>query len=590
MNTFYVGLAASFHDPAVAIVDPAGRVVFAEAAERYLQDKRAFNAPPDHLLRMPELIREYCDPDAQIVAAITWSGQLLSQLRRSMLGELGPLPLVLSPIMDYFVRRLDDHVWPNPNIVALRNMMLSSMIQAATNLTSSRTLKRAALVRRYDHHLTHAANACFTSPFDEALCAVIDAYGEAGSSAIYSYRGGALERIRDRRSRRGNVASLGIFYSQLCALCGFDPLKGEEWKVMGLAPYGKVDPDLRRLLQSMPSLDGLVETAEPKRARREALNELRRRQRKPGTSPLEAADLACTGQVVYSAALSRLLCKLHALGGSSNLALSGGCALNSSYNGAILSNTPFERLFVPSAPADDGNAIGAALLAYREDHPVASTTREALTPYLGTEVSRRSLEQLVEFCPLPKVRRLPDTITSETARLLADGKIVGWMQGRAEFGPRALGHRSILADPRAPDMKDRLNQRVKFREEFRPFAPSILHEFGDEYFEHYQESLYMERTLVFRPEVRARVPAVVHVDGTGRLQTVKREWSPRFHRLLSDFFDLTQVPVLLNTSFNVMGKPIIHSVEDACAIFMTSGLDALVIDDVLVEKELRPEA
>jgi len=168
--------------------------------------------------------------------------------------------------------------------------------------------------------------------------------------------------------------------------------------------------------------------------------------------------------------------------------------------------------------------------------------------------------------------------------LLAGGKLVGWVQGRAEFGPRALGNRSILADPRPVDMKDRINTLVKFREEFRPFAPSILDEFGDEYFENYQVSPYMERTLTFKESVRQKIPAIVHVNRTGRLQSVRHEWNERFYDLIYAFYELTGVPLLLNTSFNIMGKPIMHSVEDAVGLFYTTGLDALAIEDYLIEK------
>src|SRR5262249_54997606 len=194
------------------------------------------------------------------------------------------------------------------------------------------------------------------------------------------------------------------------------------------------------------------------------------------------------------------------------------------------------------------------------------------------------MDHMLRFGSIPKLRHLPGDIECVTARLLAQGKLVAWMQGRAEFGPRALGNRSILADPRPAAMKDKINSLVKFREEFRPFAPSILHEFGPDYFENYQESPYMERTLRFRDEVKDRVPAVVHVDGTGRLQTVKREWNERFFKLIEAFRQITGVPLLLNTSLNVMGKPIVHSVEDALALFFTTGLDALAIGDYLIEK------
>jgi len=303
-----------------------------------------------------------------------------------------------------------------------------------------------------------------------------------------------------------------------------------------------------------------------------------------GLAP-DPADLACSGQEVFAERMRELLGNLHARTGCDDLVLTGGCALNSSWNGRVTTATPFRRLFVPSAPADDGCAVGAAFLAWSEDHPGRAPRGAPLSPYLGSAVSSEALAKLVRFGGWPHVRHLPGTIAARTAELLAAGRIVGWMQGRAEFGPRALGHRSILADPRAADMKDRINERVKFREEFRPFAPAVLHEHGDAFFEGYQESPYMERTLTFRPAVRDRVPAVVHVDGTGRLQSLSDRWSPRFHELLCAFHARTGVPVLLNTSFNVMGRPIVHAVEDAVAAFLTTGLDALVIEDHLFEKE-----
>jgi carbamoyltransferase len=250
----------------------------------------------------------------------------------------------------------------------------------------------------------------------------------------------------------------------------------------------------------------------------------------------------------------------------------------------ILEHTGFANLHLPSAPADDGNAIGSALLAYKRYGGTLRSRSHPHTPYLGSAIPPRSLETLAKFGPRGKWRYLPGTVHKEAAAILAQGKIIGWMQGRAEFGPRALGNRSILADPRPPGMKDRINAEVKFREEFRPFAPSILHEWGPRYFDNYQESPYMERTLRFRLEVTSTVPAVVHADGTGRVHSVRRETNARFYALIEEFHTHTRIPLLLNTSFNVMGKPIIHSVEDALGVFYTSGLDALVIEDYLLEK------
>jgi len=265
------------------------------------------------------------------------------------------------------------------------------------------------------------------------------------------------------------------------------------------------------------------------------------------------------------------------------LLLGGGCALNSAANGRLLADTPFEHLYVPSAPADDGTALGAAWLAWRQDHPRTPLPPGPLSPYLGSAIDTVRLKALLRHGGLPAERR-PDDLEEAVAAELAAGEIVAWMQGRAEFGPRALGNRSILADPRDPGMKTRINAGVKGRESFRPFAPAILDEYGPDYFHDYQTSPYMERALRFRSEIAARVPAVVHVDGSGRLQSVRREWNPRFHRLLTAFQRRTGVPLLLNTSLNRMGKPMVHSVEDAVALFLTSGIDLLVIDDWILRK------
>jgi carbamoyltransferase len=282
--------------------------------------------------------------------------------------------------------------------------------------------------------------------------------------------------------------------------------------------------------------------------------------------------------------MNALLKNFHAMGISENLVLVGGCALNSSHNGQIVGQTGFTQLHVPSAPADDGNALGAALLAYFKDHPDAKPAPSVRSPYIGSTISKRTLGNLVKFGRITGMRYLPGTVHENAAQLLAEGKLVAWIQGRAEFGPRALGNRSILADPRQIGVKDRINSMVKFREEFRPFAPSILHEFGQEYFEDYQVSAYMERALVIKENAGTKVPGILHVDRTARLQSVRREWNERFYDLIRAFYDRTGIPMLLNTSLNVMGKPIVHSIEDALGLFYTTGLDALVLEDYLIEK------
>jgi carbamoyltransferase len=575
MTKNYIGLACTFHDPALAIVDSRGRVVFAEATERPCQVKRAHHFPPDNLSYVGPILDRYCEPGAEWAIAKSWSPRYGRLVR---LYEMG--------------RRLLAFVTPRSKARAAVSEQHGFMARAMYHSTdlASEGIRQVLLDRQrpgvgrgkapplptitgFDHHLTHAAAACFSSPFSEAVCAVLDGFGEWTSTGFYHYRDG---KIRPLPGQRRTTFSLGGFYQGLCRACGFDPNKGEEWKVMGLAPYGRLDPDLYQKMRAIAEVRGLRLYATGGRGCWSAMRQARLQ--------ADRADLAFTGQQVFEEWTFEVLNNLHRLGLSDNLVLGGGCALNSSCNGLILDRTPFRNLYVYPAPADDGNAVGAALLAFCRDHPDYLPTPGVASPYLGSSLSQEVLKNLVRFDRSGKVTEHPGTIHQVAARALADGKIIGWAQGRAEFGPRALGNRSILADPRRPDMKDEINSRVKFREEFRPFAPSILHEHGPEYFEHYRESPYMERTLRFRDEAAARVPAVVHVNQTGRLQTVRREWNEKFHGLIAEFHRLTGIPLVLNTSFNVMGKPIVHSVEDALAVLHTTGLDAVALEDLWVEK------
>jgi carbamoyltransferase len=579
VKTYYIGLCVTYHDPALAIVDETGAVLFAEAAERHLQYKRAPNCDADAFERLPGWLREYCPDAGRFVVASNWrSRRPWYECAAAAFGLLQARGLTRRGF-----KRLRS---PLENHQIHHMMACNRLSIARFGINLARALKEhyprcAVEFRDFDHHETHAACACYASGFDEAVCAVLDSYGERGALAFYRFRDGRLERLPEAR---GN-GSLGLYYMKLTELCGFDWGLGEEWKVMGLAPYGRLDAEIHDALQDVLQVRGLELSHPPELFG--ALEKLASKRRPKDAPALRAADLAYTGQYYFEQILFELLDRLHADHPAENLALAGGCALNSAGNGQILAYTPFRRLYVPPAPADDGTALGAAWLACRREHPEMRNAA-TLSPYLGAKLSEETLGRLIEHAGGLHIRHLPDTLCEETARLLAQGKLVGWLQGRAEFGPRALGNRSILADPRDPGMKERINARVKFREEFRPFAPSILPDRGPEYFQDYRDAPYMERALRFRPEAAARVPAVVHVDGSGRLQSVREDWNPRFHRLLQAFQRETGIPLLLNTSYNVMGKPIAHSVEDAIAVFMTSGLDVLAIGDWLLAKERSP--
>ncbi len=573
MNNAYLGLATTPHDPAIAIVNGDGDVLFAEGAERYLQNKRAWGSPPDDLIRVEELLREHCAEADRLIVCTSWTQRYCNLSRFLLLGAL------MKKGMKRAFQKIESmYNYHESRYMAAYMNRFSGVGAEFQNFSISGT--RPVIFKAYDHHMTHAATACYSSDFDEAVCAVVDGMGEGSATSFYRFENQSIKRLPGIPK---SMASLGWFYAELCRMCGFDPLRGEEWKVMGLASYGKLDEELRQLMQRLIYVkNGVPQTARNLGA---LVKELAARRCSPNESFEKAADLACTGQHVFSELFSQLLSQ-EGLRLSQNIVLAGGCALNSVWNGLVNERSPFKRCFVYCAPADDGNAIGAALLGFREFGGVFAPRARVRTPYLGSSVDTRQLQRARRYSGLPSLDVGDDEqLCRFVAEQLTQGRLVGWMQGRAEFGPRALGNRSILADPRSAEVKDRLNNEVKFREKFRPFAPAILHEFGNDYFYNYCETPYMERALRVKEQARGRIPGVVHVDGTGRLQSVTKEMNRKFHLLISRFKDLTGVPVVLNTSFNVMGKPIVHAVTDAIAVFMTSGLDLLVIENVVFAKD-----
>jgi carbamoyltransferase len=577
---YYIGLASTFHDPALAIVAPDGEVLFAEATERSLQYKRAPNCEPDLAPRMGSLLRKWVPEGAEVVVATSWGDDFSGFLDSSARTGAFDLPALaaLSPELNRsFVPERSERALVASLHLQQRRAGLGTLI----GLDRAGGHRRFAEIRRYGHHLTHAAYACGSSPFEEAACLVVDGMGETGAAALYAYESG---RVRELKRQRGR-GSIGFFFGLITDLAGFDQAAGEEWKIMGLAPYGRRDPELMDLLRRLYRIEGTrLSFADAGTIRAVAAELIARRP--PDATTEGWADLSRCGQDAFEEMMAAYLAEARRMSGSQSLVLAGGCALNSSFNGKIAGRHGFSDLYVPPAPADDGNAIGAAWLALAQDDPAWRPAAGPASPYLGSTVSTEPLERMTAW--EPRLRKLGHQgVTQEAADILAEGKLVGWVQGRAEFGPRALGNRSILADPRPANAKDLLNAKVKYREAFRPFAPSILAEHGSDWFEAYQDSPYMERTLVWREEVRPRVPAVVHEDGTGRLQSVTAERNPRYAALIEAFAERTRVPILLNTSFNVMGKPILHTAEDAILMFYATGLDALVIEDWVLTKEPR---
>ena len=448
-----------------------------------------------------------------------------------------------------------------------------------------------------EHHRAHLASAFFASPFDEAAVVSIDGFGDFSSVMWGVGRGNRIDV-------RGGVQfphSLGLFYTAFTQLLGF-PKYGDEYKMMGLSAYGqprfaaqvrdvvRVEGDQVRLnldyfIHHTTGVEMTWDGGEP------ALAPVYSRKMEdvfgPARVPREPlqprdADLAASVQTVLEECYFALLNAVHKATGLNTVCLAGGVALNCVANGMIFERTPFRELYVQPAAHDAGTAIGAALHVWHEtlDRPRGFVMRHVLygPEYNDDEIARALGAQGIEGRRLNQ-RQLIDG----TARELADGRIVGWFQGRMEFGPRALGGRSILADPRRADMKDTLNARIKLREPFRPFCPSIVAEATGDYFETDYPSPFMVQAYKIRPEQRARIPAVTHEDGTGRLQTVERDVNPLYWSLLTRFGELSGVPILINTSFNE-NEPIVNTPAQAIDCFLRTNMDVLAIGSFLIRK------
>lgn len=440
-------------------------------------------------------------------------------------------------------------------------------------------------IRYVDHHLCHAASAFFRSPFEEAAILTLDGYGERASAQIARGRGNEIEVIREVEFPH----SIGSVYAATTQFLGFRANNGEG-KVMGLASYGKptyVD-HFRRWLR--PEGDGVAvdlsafayfvergrRWAEPFEA---ALGPPRR-----ANEPLEQRhmDIAHSLQVATEEAVVHLARVARRLTDCRAVAIAGGVALNCVANARITTEAGFSSHFIQPAAGDSGTALGAALWVSHGVHGIPRVQEGPVTDYLGPEATDSDIQAELRRANLP-AQRLDDA-PADAASAIERGEIIGWFQGRAEYGPRALGNRSILADPRRADMVEILNARVKFREPFRPFAPSVLEERCSELFERGEPSPYMLLVYRTREDKREVVPAITHVDGGARVQTVNAEQNPRYHQLISAFYEQTGVPCVLNTSFNIRGEPIVNSVSDALKCFYTTDMDRLYVGDWRIDR------
>ena len=466
-----------------------------------------------------------------------------------------------------------------------------------------------AEVCHVEHHLAHLASTFLVSPFKDATVVSVDGFGDFASAAWGAGHGSRIE-IEDKVYF---PHSLGIFYMALTQYLGF-PNWGDEYKVMGLAPYGRPTflKEMRRIVHlegdgsfrldleffrhHKETMEDQWENGEPRVAAlyTRALEELLGPARQNGGEVSQShRDIAHSMQAMYEEAFFHLLNRLHERHTMDALALAGGCAMNSVANGKIYRHTPFRSVYIQSAAGDAGGAIGAAFSVAAErglikrpfvmDH--AYWGPEFSNGYVAILCEKEKDALAKERCAVQKIDDEAQLV-KEIAHAIAQGLVIGWFQGRMEWGPRALGNRSILADPRRADMKDILNLKIKRRESFRPFAPSILREHVADWFETDDDVPFMMQVYQVRTERSPSIPAVTHVDGSGRLQTVHQHANPRYYRLIDAFRKITGIPMLLNTSFNE-NEPVVCRPEEALACFLRTKMDVLVLGNFVISRAVQ---
>jgi carbamoyltransferase len=588
-----LGISCFFHDAAAALIQD-GIVTAAAEEERFSRIKHDAGFPIraiEFCLRTGKLRGEDLD-------WVVFYEKPFVKFDRILMSTLATFPRSFRVFRESMVKWLAEKLW------------VKGLIRKRIGIPRERVLFSG-------HHLSHAASAFYCSPYSEAAVLTVDGVGEWATATLGVGRDRNIELLGEIRFPH----SLGLLYSVFTAFLGFEVNEGE-YKVMGMAPYGtpKYADDVRKLLRLHDDggfsldMDYFSYHYSPDTAFNAKFERLFGAPRDPQShfftrssgypayfsdkpsnydelceQNQHYADIAASIQLVTEETLLAMARALHAKTGLSRLCMAGGVALNSVANGRILRETPFEELYVQPSAGDGGGAIGAALYVYHAvlGHPRKFVMEHA---YLGEE---HSADDIKRFLDENRIRyeylEDDDRLISRVVDALQGGKVIGWTQGRFEWGPRALGNRSILADPRRADMKDIVNTKIKFREPYRPFAPSVLVERAQEFYdlpepERHYPARFMLLVVPVKEGKRELVPAPTHVDGTGRLQTVVKETNPRYHQLIETFGKATGVPVVLNTSFNLKGEPIVNTPREAFSTFSRSGIDLLVLDRFIVAK------
>jgi carbamoyltransferase len=559
-----LGINYFFHDSSACIVDD-GELVVALEEERFSRSKHTTLFPTSAIARCLE------------VAGCGYE-------------DIDHVAVSINPTKDWYKKvvyglKLGHRMWPFVKHELIR--AVRKQVNFNAWYKEHWPSGNGPTVHKVDHHLSHIAGSFFISPYDRAALLSIDGSGEWSTT----WMGETDGRNFTCYSESEFPNSLGSFYEAATQFCGFRP-NYDEGKTMGLAPFG--DPE--RFYSTMAQMIEIGPKGEVKidlswfnyqnlthwRLSDKYVRAFGKPRKDGEEIEQHHEDVAAAAQKVLEDRVLEMCRILERESSADYLVISGGVSLNSVMNGRILRETRFKDVYVMPAAGDNGTSIGAAYYVY--NHTLGATKRyHHNNPYLGTEYDNEFIERTLKQCKLP-YEKLDDASTT-AARLLGDGKIIGWFQGKMEIGPRALGSRSILANPTLPDMKAKINAEVKHREAYRPFAPSATVECTQEYFDIEVEAPFMLKVCDVKPDKRELLPAITHVDGSARLHTVRAEISPRYHKLIAELGKISGVPVVLNTSFNIMGEPVVESPLQAIRCFYSTGLDALVIGDFLLCKD-----
>ena len=557
---YILGISCFYHDSAACLIRN-GEIISAAQEERFTRIK--------HDWRFPINAINYCLKEANMsienIEAVSFYEKPILKFERMLETFISVSPRGYKAFIDTIPSWIKNKLW------------LPTILKKQLGYNGKVLFSK--------HHLSHAAGSFFLSPFDESAVLTIDGVGEWASAAYGQGKSNKITLTHEMRFPN----SLGLLYSAFTSYLGFE-INDAEYKVMGMAPYGRPNYyeviknnliDIREDGSIRLNLDFFSFQHGKKMFNKkfEALFGISKRI--PESSLMqEHFDIAASIQKLTEDIILKMAFHVYKQTGSKKLCLAGGVSLNCVANGRLLREGPFEEIFIQPAAGDAGGSIGAAYAAYHhyynktEKHPLKSI-------YLGPSFGSKDIIEFLDKYKVSFIRLNEEEIISKTASLLSEGKIIGWFQGKMEFGPRALGNRSILADPTRNEIKDIINKMVKFRESFRPFAPTVTEEDAPKYFDLNAQSPYMLLTAQVKSK---NIPAVTHVDGSARVQTVSEESNPLFYKLLKRFEQIKGMPVLLNTSLNLRGEPITMTPEDAYRCFERSGMDCLIIGNFIISK------